>query len=352
MTKEGLLVSNINNSHCSRVIYFDILNILACFSVVVLHCNQMVHTWIPGKNWICGLVIEVAFYWAVPIFFMLSGATLMRYRDRYDTKTFLKKRAKRTLLPYIFWSIVWYVIVNLILHHEEFSLRNFINLFMQNQIEPVYWFFPPLFSVYLAFPVFSLICDRKDILKYTVGTSFIFSSLLPGIFPLLGLEWNGGINISACSGMLFFVLLGFLLSEWEPSKKQRYLIYLLGLFGLIFRFGYTFYFSEMLGYVDRTFFSYTLFPSVFLSTAVFVFIKQMNFESLKKYTKKISSLSACSFGVYLIHKPLLDHLILGLVGVPMTSVALRTIGPFFVYCACIAIVMLIRRIPIIKNTVG
>lgn len=33
-------------------------------------------------------------YWALPIFFMLSGANLMKYTDRYDTKTFLKKIPK------------------------------------------------------------------------------------------------------------------------------------------------------------------------------------------------------------------------------------------------------------------
>ena len=67
----------------------DSLNIAACFSVIALHCNQMVHTWQPGKNWLLALLIEVLFYWAVPVFLMLTGATLMRYRDRYDTKTFL-----------------------------------------------------------------------------------------------------------------------------------------------------------------------------------------------------------------------------------------------------------------------
>lgn len=75
-----------------RIVYYDLLNILACFCVVCLHSNAMVHTYVPGLNWIGGLAIEVVCYWAVPIFFMLSGANLMRYTDRYDTKTFFKKK--------------------------------------------------------------------------------------------------------------------------------------------------------------------------------------------------------------------------------------------------------------------
>lgn len=60
-----------------------------------------------------GLAIEVLFYWAVPIFFMLTGATLMRYRERYDTKTFLLKRFQRTVIPFLAWSTILYFVVTI-----------------------------------------------------------------------------------------------------------------------------------------------------------------------------------------------------------------------------------------------
>lgn len=47
-------------------------------------------------------VIESVMYFAVPCFFMISGANLMDYRKRYGTKTFLIKRTKKTIIPYIF----------------------------------------------------------------------------------------------------------------------------------------------------------------------------------------------------------------------------------------------------------
>ncbi len=33
-------------------------------------------------------MLEVSFYWAVPVFFMLTGVTLLDYRKRYSTKVF------------------------------------------------------------------------------------------------------------------------------------------------------------------------------------------------------------------------------------------------------------------------
>lgn len=88
-----------------RILYFDILNILACFGVVCLHQNGIVHWYdihtAPFKQ---SLIFEVGFFWAVPIFFMLSGATLFDYRSRYSTKEFLLRRAKRVLIPFFFFQ--------------------------------------------------------------------------------------------------------------------------------------------------------------------------------------------------------------------------------------------------------
>ena len=66
-----------------RVLYFDILNIFACFSVICLHHNSIVHSFMGDTAWKQALIVEVLFYWAVPVFLMLSGANLMNYRERY-----------------------------------------------------------------------------------------------------------------------------------------------------------------------------------------------------------------------------------------------------------------------------
>ena len=75
-----------------RIVYFDVLNILACVSVVILHHNGIVHHFSNSTAWNQALVAEVLFYWAVPVFFMLSGATLLNYRERYSTRVFFKER--------------------------------------------------------------------------------------------------------------------------------------------------------------------------------------------------------------------------------------------------------------------
>lgn len=89
-----------------RIIYYDLLNVVACISVIAMHCNGIVHSYANTIEWKESLVVEVIAYWAVPIFFMLSGATLIEYRAKYTTRTFLKKRVEKTLIPFVAWSFL------------------------------------------------------------------------------------------------------------------------------------------------------------------------------------------------------------------------------------------------------
>lgn len=74
------------------IAYLDVLNILACLAVLFLHHNRIVHYYdIHTIAWKQSLAIEVLCYWAVPIFLMLTGITLMNYRDKYTTHEFKKK---------------------------------------------------------------------------------------------------------------------------------------------------------------------------------------------------------------------------------------------------------------------
>lgn len=338
----------------NRVYYFDLLNIAACISVVALHCNQMVHTWQPGNNWLFALLIEVLFYWAVPIFFMLTGATLMRYRERYDTKTFLSKRVKRTVIPFIAWSLIWFLLISTRNSDVHLGPRSFINMMLNNQIEQVYWFFFPLFSIYLSMPLLSLLADNKKALAYGVGASFILQSVLPYALLVLGIEWSGSISILALSGNLFFTALGYLLSTTELNKKQRIMIYILGILGTVFRFSYTAISSEAIGGVDRLFFNYLAFPAVLQGVAVFTLFKYMDCSRIdSKKARLLSIVSSCSFGVYLIHKPILDHFILSprWLNIPMTSIALRTVGVIIFYLCCVGITMLLKKIPLVRKIV-
>lgn len=343
-----------------RVLYFDLLNIAATIAVVYMHCNGIVHTYSEGKSWAASLVVEVIFYWAVPIFFMLTGAKTLNYRQKRDTPAFLKSRMKRIFLPFVIWSIILFVIRFSGLFFPPnpsvpFTLGGFTDALMTNTIEPTYWFFFAMFGVTLSVPVLSLLADQKKILWYMVGCVFVFTSVAPYIFHFINVPWNSSISISVAAGYVMYVALGWLLADedFHLSPLQLKLLYCAGIACLLFRYGYTFVSSSALGQVDRLFFEYMAFTAVIPSAALFMWFKNADphFSFLAKYRNLIAKISGASFGVYLIHKLLLDNVICGVFGVSMNSIFLRFIAPVFIWLFATLIVLGLKKIPVIKQIV-
>ena len=61
--------------------YISALNVLSCMAVVFLHTNCVFWDFKKENYWITANIIECIFYFAVPVFFMISGATLIIEND-------------------------------------------------------------------------------------------------------------------------------------------------------------------------------------------------------------------------------------------------------------------------------
>ena len=300
------------------ILYFDLLNIFACFAVVALHVNGAVHTFAKTRNWVSCMFIEALFYFAVPVFFMLTGATLINYRKRYGTGTFFKKRLLKTLVPFIIWSIIgicWSVFYTKGMKISDINTpAKFISTVINCKGMGIYWFFPALFSVYLTIPLFSLVDEdkrigKKGIFTYLILVYIVLNVLLPFVCRLTGIQWNSALNAVSCGGYVVWFLIGYLLANTGINKKFRILIYILGLIGFFMYFYLTVQNSFKTGRFDKTYAGYMNIPAIFMGTAVFVLFKYGKWNLIYKHEKAVRfvrNLSAASFGVYLIHYYLKD----------------------------------------------
>ena len=89
-----------------RISFITYLNVYASFAVVMLHNNGIVWQHPTGRTWYSAIFIETFFYCAVPLFFMITGCTLIDYSSKYSTKEFFIKRINKTLIPFIAWSFI------------------------------------------------------------------------------------------------------------------------------------------------------------------------------------------------------------------------------------------------------
>ncbi len=344
--------SSVSGIKKRRILYYDVLNILATLGVVFLHCNGNAHVYSNTLGWYQALAVEVFVYWSVPIFFMLSGATLMGYRKRYTTKEFFKKRFIRTVVPFVVWTLIG--ALDKEINPFKIGFREFINRCFGTSIENVYWFFIPLFAIYLAMPGISLLKNYRSTLWYLAGSAFVLNSLLPPIFKYIGLRWNSGLTVPMVSGYLVFSIFGYLFATENFSRKKRIVIYALGIFGALLRYGMTVYLSIRDGVINKTFFSYTEYYSVFLAVAVFVFVKNSkfvkSFELNQNIADIVSRISGCSFGVYLMHMFIIRFL-REVLPESLLGVEWRVFAPLVIYAIALSLTFILKKLPVLRHIV-
>ena len=343
-------MKKVNNKENKRILYFDILNIIACLSVVYLHCNGIVHSFTNTNAWKGALVIEVLCYFAVPVFLMLSGANLLGYKEKYDTKTFFKKRFTKVLVPYFIWSLIYYIV-----YFKCFIPKDFIVKFLNCNIESVFWFFPMIIWMYLLIPIFASLVKNKELktLKYFAVIIFVSVSCIPYIFSILGKNTPSIFRcLEGTIGYSLYLILGYFLSQNDIKKKPRIIIYVLAVICLIFRYSYTYYFSIQQQFINRNSWGYLSIICVIPSVAVFLFIKNINWNKIlnDKVINVISKVSSCSFGVYLIHILAISRFT-NFFKLDNATLFYRLLFPLILYLICVGIIYIIKKIPIIKKIV-
>lgn len=321
-----------------RVCYYDLLNVLACFSVVLLHQNYKVWQFEYSCEWIGSVIIECLCYWAVPVFFMLSGATLIGYEMRYSTKVFFRKRFLRTGFPFCVFSIIAFIISYK--KFEDVELPILIMNFLDAKIYHLYWFFIPLFWLYLLMPV--LTSFRKLNIKSQKYLLIILLCIvsLPLVNQITSHVFSYSTNELA--GPILYALLGFYIANNEISRRAKLVLCSLGLLSAVLRGYFMIKMSFDNGTIQTSLTNY-FYPTTFSMGGAF-FLCAKNINVSKSFSVYLSELSKLSLGIYLIHCFVIngEHMFVG-------NIDDNFIKAFFVsfltYFISAAVVYLVKKIP-------
>ncbi len=333
-----------------RKVYISVLNVAACLSVVFLHANGVFWDFGYERYWITANIIESVFYFAVPIFFMITGCTLIDYHDRYSTKVYFKKRFQKTVLPFLMWSIIAFFYYRKTAGMDYTGLKNLINGIFNTNILSIYWFFIPLFSVYICIPALGMIekKNRKQVFAYLIITAFILNILMPFICALTGIQMNGQLAAYTSQSYLIYVLIGYYIDQYLVEKCWRKVIYGLGIAGLIAHISGTWLLSYEYGYISGLFKGYLNIPCFFYSVAIFLAFKYANECAWMRRVYPLAKwFGETTFGIYLMHRYLLDA-VLHYTGISPYSIYYRIFGAIFVFVVAAAMVKILKRIPIIR----
>ena len=345
------------NVEIKKTGYITFVIVVSAFAVLTLHTNNCFWRFSPNAGyWFSANIIECVFYFAVPLFFMVSGITLMDFYDRYSLKKFFSKRFMKAMLPFLVWSLIA-IGIDLYTGKRLWSSIDFRTVFQDitgNRCVSMFWFFVPLFIVYLCMPLYAAVekNKRKFVFSYLVGIAFVFNMILPFLKNVFSSDLNTFLRVPVLAEFLIWPLLGWLLHNCEIKKWQKVIIYVLALSGLMMHICGTYVLSMEAGRIVRTFKGYENVPSVLYAMGVFVFLKDVGTLIMKneRVARLVGMLGRYAFEVYLLQFILFAWIDAN-PAIDRTSMVYRLGAPFVMIPIIIAFTWCLRKIPILRNIV-
>ena len=287
-----------------RVIYLDLLRVVATFAVILLHVSagDFLSLSFSG-DWYIALVYDSLVRWSVPVFVMISGALLLNPNKEITYQDILKKRVPRLLLAYVFWALLYVLYGFALRGFDGFTIRR---LFRGAIVTPSVhlWFLPMLMGVYLLIPMLRKIAQDNRLMRYAliIWIVFVFVSFFQFVeaFKLVK-HFYSLFRMNSIVGFSGYFLLGYFLFQYDFSKRQRIWIYLLGIAGVSVIIFATIHIAVSTGEANERYFSNLSIQVAAMATALFVFVKELAPKCGTFTLKIIGFVRKDLFGIYLTH---------------------------------------------------
>lgn len=333
--------------------YLTVLSVISCVAVIYLHSNFVIWDNVYTSYFFTSNIIRSIFYFAVPVFFMITGATLLDYNEKYSTKDFFVKRIKKTLIPFIIFSFfaLFFKVITCDIKIDDLNLLSIVNGILTTKFNDVYWYFIFLFKVYLIIPIFASLNKKikNKILMYLAFIMFVFNIFIPFIIDLFNLNIINPIYIFGDNGYILYVICGYLFHNLSIDVKKIYLIYFCGFMCLLLMIIGGYYVSLHTGSFNELFHSYLGLPCMIYSISIFIFCKYNCdiFYKFKNVNKLFLFLSKYTFSIYLVHMYII-HIIVNFLKLDIYSIFYRTLFPFPVILISVVLIYLLRKIKFIR----
>lgn len=187
-----------------RWIALDFVRVVAMLSVILLHTSSgflFTESSVTFGGLSLGYLINQGVRYCVPLFFLLSGLSLALSKEEEGYGSFLLGRAKKIVLPYLFWTLLYYLD-----QAEAWSWGELARDLLLGTAAPHLYFIVALVQLYLLYFLLRRGMRKRPLL--TVGIAFLLS---------LWMQWTVYL-------MVFQVYL--LPSAWRPYLLKTFVPWL------------------------------------------------------------------------------------------------------------------------------
>lgn len=342
-----------------RVIYLDIIRVVACFFVITVHVSAHYLDVYPTTSidFQTSAIYNTLSISAPAIFFMISGALFLNPRSKdIPVKKLWCKYIFRMVVSYVFWSylftfIIWFPYYTWSLETVKLYIKEFfVGVPMYHM-----WFIPAIIAIYMILPLLKAAFIDKGRCRYFLILFLIFQIVIPTMLkfdvPYHDIFQNlySRIPFVMCIGYLGYFVLGYYLSAEDFSKKYRYIIYAISIFGSVTAFVVNGWISVSNNTKKLVLSDLFALNSALIASAVYVAFRYIPWKIGRSVTF-MTRLSKLTFGIYLIHPlcynqllercPFFDQLPAAF-GIPLISA--------IVFSFCAVIIWFLSKIPFVNK---
>lgn len=289
-----------------RLVYIDVIRFFAMLLVVLAHsCATLILVRPNNLNWQVANSLVVVTEIAVPLFFMISGSSILTSEKTYSLKYLFKHRLVRILIPFFVWSVIAAFVNALIENNIKIDPVNNILLMYHKPVLIAYWFIYPLITLYLLSPLLKAMVNSVDdgMLTYLLIIWLVFNILLPEIVKTtphsLGIYFDGyrsGRVIMSQS--LGYFILGYRLTRGKHRRINPWLNSLLIIALLAINIVISFI------SLDKHFQAWSILATVnipIIAILVYLSLRSLEPHYPRWFARLIEAIAPLTYGVYLIH---------------------------------------------------
>lgn len=332
---------NSNSNSKSRMISFDLLKVIACIGVLLLHTVNFEYETI-------NLILYNVGVFSLPIFIVIDGYLLLK-KDNISFKYCFKKILRILILiaPFLFISFCYRLF-----RTKDFilSLSELYSFIFQRGLFNIYWYFAMLILLYLFLPILKKIFDNK-----TTNIFFLILLIIVNIMiNLISIISKNNLNSHVIQTfrlwiwLLYFMLGGFLYRYEDKLFKLNIIVHFILTIIVVLCSIILVFYLEKYYFVDWLCEYYYGYLIIILSVLLIVMlIKRLDLSKLSGFITKFSSLT---LGVYLIHMlfALTFNFVLKKLGYEMTSFY-ALVKFLFVLIASFFVSYIINEIPFVRK---
>ena len=348
-----------------RIIYLDVLRVLAIFAVILLHVSALKwnNTDVSSFNWQVYNIYDSIVRFCVPVFIMISGALFLEESKEIKIGRLYKHNIARLIIAFIFWSLC-YACFNLFQDIVVNKVSIDRNLFINFIKEILYGHYHLDFlfiigGLYLVVPLLRKISIDKKMCEYFILLSFIFCYMINIIsyIPIINTfvtTIQAKMNINLVLGYTGYFMIGHYLHKYNIKPNTKRLIYLLAILSLIGTIVISSIWAVKTGILNQKLYGYLLPNTFFVSIAVFIFVKEKinKIQFKEKSLKIIQKIAYLTFGIYLVHD--FFNIILPKIGLsptmfnPILSIPIMSV---IIFVCSFLVVLIISKIKFLNKYV-